>query len=73
MGHAAMTDPLPLFHVCRRAVDFAPAPIPAGARFAACALCGARVVYDLRSERADAMKICFQCADIEPLPIPLES
>jgi hypothetical protein len=57
--------------VCRRAVDFAPTPIPPGALFATCTECYAVVVYSPASPHQTLPKVCMQCVGIEPLPFPV--
>ena len=55
--------------VCRRVVDYAPAPIPEGAAFEACCECSALVAYNPAGPHQDVPKLCMQCARITPLPI----
>ena len=55
--------------VCRRVVDYAPHPIPAGAEFTPCTECNALVAYNPAGPHQDVPKICMQCARIEPLPM----
>jgi hypothetical protein len=57
--------------ICRRTADFAPAPIPAGAAFTSCARCGEEIAFNPAGPHQDAPKICLQCGNVEPLPIPL--
>lgn len=55
--------------VCRRVVDYAPAPIPPGLGRATCARCGAAITFDPTGEFQDCPKVCMQCEGIAPLPI----
>jgi hypothetical protein len=55
--------------ICRRVVDYAPSPLPTGARLAVCRQCWEPVVYDPAGPHPERPKICLQCGGIEPLPI----
>jgi hypothetical protein len=55
--------------ICRRVVDYAPAPIPDGAEFTPCADCNALVAYNPKGPFQYVPKICMQCARIRPLPM----
>jgi hypothetical protein len=58
--------------ICRRVVDFPGAIVPAGAAVSICSRCEAPIVFN-PARRVTAPKVCFQCADVVPLPIPEES
>lgn len=57
--------------ICRRAVDYAPAPIPATAAFDRCVNCGARIVYnpDGPYQAEGIPRRCMQCCRVQPLPL----
>lgn len=57
------------YWICRRVVDYAPAPVPPGGAITPCTKCGASVVFNPKREGVTAPKICMQCARIKPLPI----
>lgn len=61
--------------MCRRTVDFAPAPIPDGAGRAPCTECGAEVVFNpaTPAPTCNLPKVCMQCEGIEPLPFEVPS
>lgn len=64
LGHTEAAD----VWVCRRVVDYAPAPVPPHAAVDTCAWCSALVAYN-PARPVDAPRVCMQCAGIEPLPI----
>lgn len=52
--------------VCRRREDYTQ-PLPEGAAFARCALCGREIVFDPNGPHQDAPKVCGRCLGITPL------
>lgn len=55
--------------ICRRVVDYAPAPVPPTAAITECTRCGAAVAFNPAGPHPTRPKICMQCGGIEPLPI----
>jgi hypothetical protein len=55
--------------ICRRLEDYPPASVPTGGTVATCRDCGRRVLTNLAKYPA-APRVCMQCAQITPLPIP---
>jgi len=61
--------------VCRRVVDYAPAPVPDGAAVETCSQCSALVAYNPAGPAGPGgpfqrvPKVCMQCARIKPLPM----
>jgi hypothetical protein len=55
--------------ICRRVVDYAPHPVPAGAEFTTCSQCNALIAYNPQGPHQGVPKICMQCARIMPLPM----
>jgi hypothetical protein len=55
--------------ICRRVVDYAPAPVPPTAAVTESARCGAVIAYNPANPHTARPKICMQCGGIEPLPI----
>jgi len=55
--------------ICRRVIDYAPAPVPPTAAIAECMRCGAAVAFNPAGPHPNRLKICMQCGGIEPLPI----
>lgn len=60
---------VPDYIVCRRVVDYAPAPIPAAAEVTTCSRCSALVAYNPKGPFQDVPKVCMQCSGVTPLPI----
>ncbi len=61
--------------MCRRTVDFAPAPIPADAGFAPCTECGSELVFNpaTPAPTCNLPKVCMQCECVEPLSFEVVS
>jgi hypothetical protein len=59
--------------ICRRVEDFAPAPVPTDAAMGTCAECGRAIAFNPDGPHPDVVKVCMQCRDITPLPIPMET
>jgi hypothetical protein len=55
--------------ICRRVADYPGTRVPDGGAVAACAECGAPIVFNPKREGITAPKVCMQCARIQPLPI----
>lgn len=55
--------------ICRRVVDYAPAPVPPTAAVTECTDCGAAIAFNPAHPHATRPKICMQCGGIEPMPI----
>jgi hypothetical protein len=58
--------------ICRRIMDYAPAPVPVGAAIGTCARCGFAIAYNparVPTVPRDTPQVCMQCAGIEPLPM----
>jgi hypothetical protein len=63
-------NPTPDVAVCRRLRDFALDKLPEGMAVDGCVRCGAAILFHPTTSPASALKVCMQCAGIEPLPLP---
>jgi len=59
----------PVAWICRRVDDYGYGQIPGAAGFDECSLCKAPIVYN-PARVVDAPRVCMQCADIKPEPLP---